>query len=273
MSKTNFSIYIDKDTDKEFEVLLQKQPYINEKEISELFSHLVHIDETQKEKNIFDGKLNNKFIKMKFSYPNPDEPSKSETEILKIPLGYGHFSRGLEHLREIGKENLDKEVSKSDKFFKALSEKYDKYLKNPTAIGIDSLQKSGWATMESCAKILECFPSEELQQLLKGFSQGDNTNNKENNKENNKNISDYLQEFLTKNQQEKSKEISNELNKNENSQKEIGKGQQNLTQTFSKEQMNQVREAVNEIIKKNPNQNAKKDKEIHQHKTELGMAR
>lgn len=46
----NLNIYIDKDTDKEFEVLLQKQPYMNEKEISELFSHLVHIDEAQREK-------------------------------------------------------------------------------------------------------------------------------------------------------------------------------------------------------------------------------
>lgn len=183
---------------------------------------------------------------MKLCYPNPDNPNKTESEMLKIPLGQGHFSRGLAHTREIGKENFDKEVNKSNKFFKTLSEKYDKYLKIPTTIGIDYLQKSGWATMESCSKIFECIPSEELQQLLRGFSQGHNKNNKENNK----NLSNYIQEFLAKNQQEKSKEVPNELNKNENSQKEISKDGQNLIGKFSKEQMAQLREVVNEVVKK-----------------------
>ena len=268
MSKENsFSIHIDKETDdKEFEVLFQKQPYINEKESSELFSHLVHIDEAQKEKNIFDGKLNNKFIKMKFCYSNPDNPNNIETEILKIPLGQGHFSKGLNHIREISKQDFDKKVSKSDKFFKALAEKYDKYLKIPTAITIDALQKSGWATMESCAKIFESVPSEELQQLLRGFSQGYNTN-----KENKKSISDYVQDFLAKKQeQDKSKESQKET-KIKNIEKE--KSEPSLKETFSKEQKEEMKQMINEAVKKNFNQDIKRDKELAQHKPEMSIAR
>ena len=53
-NNTYFNVYIDKDIDEEFQYLLEKEPYVSEEEIGELFSHLVYIDEIQKEKNALD---------------------------------------------------------------------------------------------------------------------------------------------------------------------------------------------------------------------------
>ncbi|MCX2683801.1 hypothetical protein OQH60_07960 [Campylobacter sp. MIT 21-1685] len=180
-----FNVEIDKNIDKELANLLEKQPYTNEEEIGELFSHLAHIDKVQQEKNINDGKIQNKFIQLKLCYPNP-ENNKGELETLKIPLGQGHFTKGLNHLREIGRIELEKSLDTKKEFFKKLSERYDKYLRMPTKIGIDILQKSGWGTMENCAKIMDIAPSPELQEFLKGLNQNttiqENLREKEENK-------------------------------------------------------------------------------------------
>lgn len=257
----HFKIFIDDADEKEFGVLLSKQPFINEKEISELFSHLVHVDEAQMEKNIFDSKFGDRFIKMRLNYSDPSNPNKNQEEVLKIPLGHGHFSKGLNHLRIIGKENLDEQVNKSEKFFKNLSEKYDKFLRKPTEIGIDVLQKSGWYTMEVCSKIFGCVPSEELQQLLKGFSRALNED-KENDK---KDFSKRIQEFLTKNQKEKSQKFAEQLDKSEGKNPQKEKGQE------LSDQKEELRQEVNAIVKKNLSKPAK-DKEL-QRKPELSMTR
>ena len=46
-----FNVEIDKNIDKEFASLLEKQPYTKEEEIQQLFSHLAYVDKTQQEKN------------------------------------------------------------------------------------------------------------------------------------------------------------------------------------------------------------------------------
>ena len=165
--KEYFNVYIDKDNDEEFLYLLEKAPYTNEKEIGELFSHLAYIDEVQKEKNAKDLKLCDKVIKFDFVY-NDGEGAKVEK--LQIPLGQGHFTKGINHLRKIGKQDWEKDL-KNKNLDDILSKKYDKYLRKPPATEI--LQKGTLRTLQHCAKILDTVPSTELQNLLQGFMNGD----------------------------------------------------------------------------------------------------
>ena len=171
MSKQNtkenyFNVQIDKDIDEEFAYLLEKAPYTNEKDIDELFSHLAYIDEVQKEKSAKDIKLCDKLIKLKFVY-NDHEGAKVEN--LQIPLGQGHFTKGINHLRKIGKQDWEKDI-KEKNFDDELSKKFDKYLSKPPAMEV--LGKGTLGTLQHCAKILETIPSPELQSFLEGFMQG-----------------------------------------------------------------------------------------------------
>lgn len=270
--KNYFNVYISNDIDKEFASLLEKHPYTNEEEIGQLFSHLAHIDKVQQEKSISEGKICDKFIKLKFNYPNPDNNGKGETEELKIPLGQGHFSKGLNHLREIGRTNLEQNIDKKKAFFDNLSEKYDKYLKIPTKIGIDTLQKAGWGTMEACARIVDIVPSPELQELLKGLSLGAKKEKDNNAKE----LSQIMQDFLEKIKQEKGQTLEQNNNANspaskENS-KEKGAKTNELITEFSEDDKNKMREETKEVVKKNPSKTSQKEYELSNNKN-IGVGR
>lgn len=196
-NNTYFNVYIDKDIDEEFQYLLEKEPYVSEEKIGELFSHLVYIDEIQKEKNAQDSKLSDKIIKLKFTYNDNDG---AKVENLQIPFGQGHFSKGINHLREIGKIDWEKQL-KVQNLDGELSKTYDKYLTKPPAI--DVIGEVGSSTLKQCAKILETVPSAELQSFISAFMSGDEKARKqlfENSK-------DEIEEKTQKpNENEKSKE-------------------------------------------------------------------
>ena len=258
-----FNVEIDKNIDKEFASLLEKQPYTKEEEIQQLFSHLTYIDKIQQEKNINDGKICDKFIKLKLCYPNP-ENNKGEVEELKIPLGQGHFSKGINHLREIGRINLTQKIDKKKEFFDNLSEKYDKYLKIPTKIGIDTLQKTGWGTMEACAKIIDIAPSPELQEFLKGLSLSGGKETKDNTKD----LSQVMQDFLE--QIKQNKDIV-PIAKESEKEKEV-KNPNEPTAEFSENDKKKIREAAKNSVKKNNVNHHKKEYELSNNKS-IGMAR
>lgn len=258
-----FNVEIDKNIDKEFASLLEKQPYTKEEEIQQLFSHLTYIDKVQQEKNISDGKICDKFIKLKLCYPNP-ENNKGEVEELKIPLGQGHFSKGIKHLREIGRINLEQKVDKKKEFFNNLSEKYDKCLKIPTKIGIDTLQKAGWGTMETCAKIIDIAPSPELQEFLKGLS----LSGEKETKDSAKDLSQIMQDFLEKTKFNKDiTPVTKEIQK----EKEA-KNPNELTAEFSENDKKKIREEAKDSVKKNNINHHKKEYELSNNKS-MGMAR
>lgn len=202
-NNTYFNVYIDKDIDEEFQYLLEKEPYVSEEEIGELFSHLVYIDEIQKEKNAQDSKLSDKIIKLKFTYNDNDG---AKVENLQIPFGQGHFSKGINHLREIGKIDWEKQL-KEQSLDDKLSKIYDKYLTKPPAA--DVLTEVGSNTLKQCAKILETVPSPELQGFIAAFMGGDEKVRSKlfaNDKENENKQDDTKEKTKKTSENEKSKE-------------------------------------------------------------------
>ncbi|TKX28276.1 hypothetical protein DMB95_09330 [Campylobacter sp. MIT 12-8780] len=161
-----FNVQIDKNNDEEFLYLLEKAPYTSEEEIGELFSHLAVLDEVQKEKDASNAKISNKVLKFSFLY-NDNEGAKVEN--LQVPLGQGHFTKGINHLRKIGKQDWEKDI-KTKQFDEELSKKFDKFLMKPPAM--DVISKGSLGTLQKCAKILDTIPSPEFQTFLQGFMNG-----------------------------------------------------------------------------------------------------
>ena len=201
---TYFNVDIDKNISEEFQYLLEKAPYTTEKEIGELFSHLVYIDEIQKEKNAQDSKISDKVIKLKFMYNDNDG---AKVENLQIPFGQGHFSKGIKHLREIGKIDWENQL-KEQNLDEELGKTYDKYLTKPPAT--DVLTEVGSSTLKQCAKILETVPSPELQGFIAAFMGGDE---KARNKLFVKDEENEKKQDSTKDKEETKKPSENEKNK------------------------------------------------------------
>lgn len=202
-NNTYFNVDIDKNISEEFQYLFEKAPYTTEKEIGELFSHLVYIDEMQKEKNAQDSKISDKIIKLQFCYNDNDG---AKVENLQIPFGQGHFSKGINHLREVGKIDWEKQL-KEQSLDDKLSKIYDKYLTKPPAA--DVLTEVGSNTLKQCAKILETVPSPELQGFIAAFMGGDEKVRSKlfaNDKENENKQDDTKEKTKKTSENEKSKE-------------------------------------------------------------------
>ena len=221
-NNTYFNVDIDKNINEEFQYLLEKAPYTTEKEIGELFSHLVYIDEIQKEKNAQDSKISDKIIKLQFCYNDNDG---AKVENLQIPFGQGHFSKGINHLREVGKIDWEKQL-KEQSLDDKLSNIYDKYLTKPPAA--DVLTEVGSNTLKQCAKILETVPSPELQGFIAAFMGGDEkvrsklfANDKEN-----------------ENKQDDTKEKTKKTSENEKSKEEVIKNFKQEVKTTAQKNSN-----------------------------------
>lgn len=202
--------------------MFEKAPYTTEKEIGELFSHLVYIDEMQKEKNAQDSKISDKIIKFQFCYNDNDG---AKVENLQIPFGQGHFSKGINHLREVGKIDWEKQL-KEQSLDDKLSNIYDKYLTKPPAA--DVLTEVGSNTLKQCAKILETVPSPELQGFIAAFMGGDEkvrsklfANDKEN-----------------ENKQDDTKEKTKKTSENEKSKEEVIKNFKQEVKTIAQKKSN-----------------------------------
>lgn len=221
-NNTYFNVDIDKNISEEFQYLFEKAPYTTEKEIGELFSHLVYIDEMQKEKNAQDSKISDKIIKFQFCYNDNDG---AKVENLQIPFGQGHFSKGINHLREVGKIDWEKQL-KEQSLDDKLSNIYDKYLTKPPAA--DVLTEVGSNTLKQCAKILETVPSPELQGFIAAFMGGDEkvrsklfANDKEN-----------------ENKQDDTKEKTKKTSENEKSKEEVIKNFKQEVKTIAQKKSN-----------------------------------
>lgn len=164
--KNFFEIKFNDNLDSEFENILRNNPYTEQDKIDELFSHLVILDEIKKHRNIEEKNLITKNIDFSISYA---ENGKKITEYLSIPFGMGHFSKGIEHLIEIGRVELDKDGGqKKDKIINFLKEKCSALIK-PPKITIEKLEKNGWDTLDRCAEILNTISTPELSHFIKGF--------------------------------------------------------------------------------------------------------
>lgn len=162
-----FEIKFDEKLDeKEFGNILRNNPYVEQDKIDEVLSHLVTLDEIKKEKNLADKNLITKNINFSISYI---ENNEKITENLSVPFGMGHFAKGIEHLRKIGKIEYDKNQQiQNNKTLNLLKEKF-KALELPPKIKLENLEKQGWDTLEKCAEILNTISTPELSSFVKNF--------------------------------------------------------------------------------------------------------
>lgn len=225
-----FEIRFDEKLDeKEFGNILRNNPYIEQNEIDEVLSHLVILDEVQKEKNLVDKNLITKNINFSISYA---ENGEKITENLSIPFGMGHFSRGIEHLREIGKIEYDKkqEIQKN-KTLNFLKEKC-KSLELPPTININELEKKGWDTLDKTAEILNTISSPELSSFIQNFlnSKGKPTEKptdiaKKENEKSNQYSTDFDREKQIAEMKAKVKSVVNQKKSEVVKEKEVSKSQ------------------------------------------------
>lgn len=162
-----FEIKFDENLDeKEFGNILRNNPYVEQDKIDEVLSHLVTLDEIKKETNLINKNLITKNIDFSISYI---ENNQKITENLSVPFGMGHFSKGIEHLREIGKTEYDKNQQiQKNKTLDFLKNKF-KALELPPKIKLENLEKSGWDTLDKCAELLNTISTPELSSFIKNF--------------------------------------------------------------------------------------------------------
>lgn len=186
--------------EKEFGNILRNNPYVEQDKIDEVLSHLVTLDEIKKEMNLVNKNLITKNIDFSISYI---ENGEKITENLSVPFGMGHFSKGIEHLREIGKTEYDKNQQiQKNKTLNFLKNKF-KALELPPKIKLENLEKNGWDTLDKCAEILNTISTPELSSFIKNFLE---TKGKPQDKNNPLND---LVKILKENAKNQSKESSN----------------------------------------------------------------
>ena len=140
----------------------------NKEEIDEVLSHLVALDAARKEKIKNDGDIDTPNIDFTISY---GLNGKRVEESMSVPLGMGHFGKGINHLRENFGANLESDIdSKQEK--DNTSNRLDKIcsaLKMPPKLALDELDEKGWDTIGKMADLAKGLSSPELAGFLAGF--------------------------------------------------------------------------------------------------------
>lgn len=215
--------------EQEFGNILRGNPYVEQDKIDEVLSHLVTLDEIKKENNLINRNLITKNIDFSISYI---ENGEKITENLSVPFGMGHFSKGIEHLRKIGKIEYDKHQEiKKDKTLDFLKEKF-KALELPPKVNLSNLEKNGWDTLDRCAEILNTISTPELSSFIKNFLETKGKSKDKNNSSNksleglkeNPNINQIdSKESKVAEMKEKIKNSINQKKSNLNKEKEISR--------------------------------------------------
>lgn len=215
--------------EQEFGNILRDNPYVEQDKIDEVLSHLVTLDEIKKENNLINSNLITKNIDFSISYI---ENGEKITENLSVPFGMGHFSKGIEHLRKIGKIEYDKHQKiKKDKTLYFLKEKF-KALELPPKVNLSNLEKNGWDTLDKCAEILNTISTPELSSFIKNFLETKGKSKDKNNssnksletlKENQKINEIDSKESKVAEMKEKIKNSINQKKSNLNKEKEISR--------------------------------------------------
>lgn len=225
-----FEIKFDENlNEKEFGNILRNNPYTEQDKIDKILSHLVTLDEVKKEQNLTERNLITKNIDFSISYA---ENGEKITENLSIPFGMGHFSKGIEHLREIGKIEYDKNQQiQKNKTLNFLKEKC-KSLELPPTINISELEKKGWNTLDKTAEILNTISSPELSSFIQNFlnSKGKPTEKpsditKKENEKSNQYSTDSDREKQIAEMKAKVKSVVNQKKSEVTKEKEISKNQ------------------------------------------------
>ncbi|SQB99436.1 Uncharacterised protein [Helicobacter fennelliae] len=146
-----------------------KDTYREQHDIDCILSHLTTIDETKKENKVKGGDFKSEIVDFTISY---GVNGKMVSEKISVPLGYGHFEKGINHLRDnfsqgLGLNPEERIAANSDECRKRLDNKC-KGFKKPT-LDMAYLQALGKGTIDTCVETAKALSNEELGAFLKGF--------------------------------------------------------------------------------------------------------
>lgn len=159
--------------------------YREQHDIDCILSHLTTIDETKKVNKIKGGDFKSEIVDFTISY---GVNGKVVSEKISVPLGYGHFEKGINYLRDNFSQGMGlnpevRDKANSDEVRKRLENKC-KGFKKPT-LDMADLQALGKGTIDACVETAKALSNEELGAFLKGFQEYSRRvgNRKDDNKE------------------------------------------------------------------------------------------
>lgn len=139
----------------------------NKDEIDSVLSHLVALDVARKENIKSNGNIDTPNIEFSIAY---GLNGKRVEEYMSVPLGMGHFEKGINHLRENFGVDLESKVAQKEK--EHTDTRLDKFcsaLKMPPTLSLDELDEKGWDTIGKMADLAKGLSSPELAGFLAGF--------------------------------------------------------------------------------------------------------
>lgn len=155
----------------------------NKDEIDSVLSHLVALDVARKENIKSNGNIDTPNIEFSIAY---GLNGKRVEEYMSVPLGMGHFEKGINHLREnFGVDLESKAAQKEKEHTDTRLDKFCSALKMPPTLSLDELDDRGWDTIDKMASLAQGLSSPELAGFLAGFqgaikeNQGKHSQNKE----------------------------------------------------------------------------------------------
>lgn len=162
-----------------------KDTYREQHDIDCILSHLTTIDEAKKINKIKGGDFKSEIVDFTISY---GVNGKVVSEKISVPLGYGHFEKGINYLRDNFSQGMGlnpevRDKANSDEVRKRLENKC-KGFKKPT-LDMADLQALGKGTIDACVETAKALSNEELGAFLKGFQEYSRRvgNRKDDNKE------------------------------------------------------------------------------------------
>ncbi|OBV28810.1 hypothetical protein BA723_08055 [Helicobacter sp. CLO-3] len=140
----------------------------NKDEIDGVLSHLVALDAARKESIKSNGNIDTPNVEFTIAY---GVNGKRIEESMSVPLGMGHFEKGINYLRENFGVNLESnmEVQKEKTDTNTRLDKFCSALKIPPNLALDELDEKGWDTIGKMADLAKGLSSPELAGFLAGF--------------------------------------------------------------------------------------------------------
>lgn len=228
-----------------------KVSYTEQSDIDSILSHLTTIDEVKMKNKIKSGDFKSEMIEFNIIY---GVNGKKVSEKLSVPLGYGHFEKGINYLRDNFSQSLgllnskDRNAINSDELRTRLDNKC-KGFKKPV-LDMADLQKAGYGTIDVCVETAKALSNEELGAFLQGFQQyNDRKSNGKSNGANKDELIKALAEKLSVEPKELTKSIK-ELIDNESIKQESNKEKQ-LVENIQKESTNKEQKSK-QVFKENP---------------------
>lgn len=139
----------------------------NKDEIDSVLSHLVALDSARKENIKSDGNIDTPNIEFTIAY---GQNGKRIEESMSVPLGMGHFEKGINYLRENFGVDLESQAAQKEK--EHINKRLDNFcsaLKMPPNLALDDLEEKGWDTIGKMADLAKGLSSPELASFLAGF--------------------------------------------------------------------------------------------------------